>query len=175
MRKLFQPLILMAVMTGGSLVARAQEGPPPMPQGPPQGGQGMRFQIPNFADLDKNKDKKISREEYQGPSQFFDRLDENKDGFIDEEEYARMRQRMERGGPGGGPNLGERFSRFMDGDKNGKVTREEFAWDGEALRFSSLMPSTGHRVSHVFRLSPGKRTIEHEYTLLEIWKRKEST
>jgi hypothetical protein len=48
-------------------------------------------------------------------------------------------------------------------------------WDGEALRFSSLMPSTGHRVGHVFRLSPGKRTIEHEYTLLEIWKRKGST
>jgi Ca2+-binding EF-hand superfamily protein len=127
MRKLFQPLLLLAVMAGGSIVARAQDEPPPMPQGQPQRGQGMRFQMPSFADLDKNKDKKIGRDEYQGPPQFFDRLDENKDGFIDEEEYSRMRQRMERGGPGGGPNLGERFSRFMDGDKNGKVTREEFA------------------------------------------------
>jgi hypothetical protein len=51
----------------------------------------------------------------------------------------------------------------------------DVAWDGEALRFSSLMPSTGHRVSHVFRLSPRRRTIEHEYTLLEIWKRKDAT
>ena len=112
-------------MAFGAAVARAQDEQPPMPQGPPQRGQGMRMQMPSFADLDKNKDKKISRDEFQGPAQFFDRLDENKDGAIDEEEFNRMRQRMDRGG--GGPNLGERFSRFMDADKNGSVSREEFA------------------------------------------------
>ncbi|HWP43221.1 MAG TPA: EF-hand domain-containing protein, partial [Blastocatellia bacterium] len=58
------------------------------------------------------------------PPQFFDRLDENGDGSIDEQEFDRMRQRM---GRGGGPNIGERFSRFMDADGNGKVSREEFA------------------------------------------------
>lgn len=118
-KKLFQSLILLTLMTGVSVVTRAQEGPPP---GPPQGGEGRRFQMPSFADLDKNKDKKISKDEFQGPAQFFDRLDENKDGFIDEEEFNRMRR-----GGGGGPNMGERFSRFMDEDKDGKVTREEFA------------------------------------------------
>jgi Ca2+-binding EF-hand superfamily protein len=114
-------------MAGGSFVARAQEGPPPQ-EGPPsmrQGRQGMR-QMPSFADLDKNKDKKIARDEFQGPPQFFDRLDENKDGFIDEEEFGRMRRGFSMGG-GGGPNLGERFANFMDVDKNGTISREEFA------------------------------------------------
>jgi Ca2+-binding EF-hand superfamily protein len=85
------------------------------------------MQMPSFAELDKNKDKKLSRDELgQMPPQFFDRMDENKDGFIDEEEFNRSRQRM--GGPGGGGrNPGERFSRMMDVDKDNKVTREEFA------------------------------------------------
>ncbi|HSE96721.1 MAG TPA: EF-hand domain-containing protein [Blastocatellia bacterium] len=124
MKKLFQSLIVLTFMAGGATIAHAQEGPPPG-QGLPQGGEGRRFQMqmPTFADLDKNKDKKITKDEFQGPPQFFDRLDENKDGVIDEEEFNRMR----RGGPGGGPNMGERLSRFMDEDKDGKVTREEFA------------------------------------------------
>ena len=49
----------------------------------------MQFQMPNFAELDKNKDKKISRDEMpsQFPPQIFDRWDTNKDGFVDEEEF----------------------------------------------------------------------------------------
>lgn len=126
MKKLFEMLILCAVLAGSAVVALAQD---PAPQEPTRGDSGggtmMRtFQMPTFADLDKNKDKKISRDELpsQWPPQAFDRLDENKDGFIDEAEFSRSRQRM----GGGGPQLGERFNRFLDANKDGKVSREEF-------------------------------------------------
>src|SRR4051812_23231132 len=84
-----------AILLGVPAVAGAQDAPP---QGPPPGGMGggggMR-QMPQFADLDKNKDKKISKDEWpsQMPAQFFDRLDTNHDGFIDETEWNAMRQR----------------------------------------------------------------------------------
>jgi Ca2+-binding EF-hand superfamily protein len=124
MKKLFDFMLAFATMIAGAAIASAQDFPPP--QGPPPGG-GQRFQMPSFAELDRNKDKKLSKDELgQMPPQFFDRLDENKDGFIDEEEFNRSRNRM---GGGGGPrmNMGERFSRMMDADKDSKVTREEFA------------------------------------------------
>lgn len=122
MKKTFGLTMLAILMLSGLMLASAQEGPPAGPPGGFQGG-GQRFQMPTFADLDKNKDKKISRDEFQGPPQYFDRLDENKDGFIDEEEYGRIRQRM----GGGGGNFSERLKAFLDADKDGKVTREEFA------------------------------------------------
>jgi Ca2+-binding EF-hand superfamily protein len=85
------------------------------------------MQMPSFADMDKNKDKKLSKDEAaQIPPQFFDRMDENKDGFIDEEEYNRRGGRMG-GGGGGGPRLGETLGKFLDANQDSKVTREEFA------------------------------------------------
>lgn len=112
-------------MLGGALMAAAQEDMPPQPIGA-RGGQGRpNFQMPEFADLDKNKDKKISKDEFPQnfPSQFFDRLDENKDGFIDEQEWSRSRQRF----AGGGRGMGDRFTQFMDANKDGKVSDSEFA------------------------------------------------
>lgn len=56
--------------------------------------------------LDKNGDKKISREEASEPplSMFFDRVDTNGDGVLDQAELAAMRSRMRSGGGGpGGP------------------------------------------------------------------------
>ena len=90
----------------------------------------MQGQMPSFADLDKNKDKKISRDEW--PSQFaqaFDRLDTNHDGFIDEEEFNAMRNRFGGGGGGmgGGPRTGESLTKLLDANADGKVSREEFA------------------------------------------------
>jgi len=74
----------------------------------------------------QDKDKKISRDEWpaQMPQQFFDRLDTNHDGFIDEAEWNAMRQRF---GQGGGSRFGESLAKFLDANKDGKVSRDEFA------------------------------------------------
>jgi Ca2+-binding EF-hand superfamily protein len=134
MKKLVGLSILAITILAGVESASAQEsGPPPPPPsggfgGPGGGAQGggMRFQMPSFSELDKNKDKKLSRDEFpsQFPAQAFDRLDENKDGFVDEEEWGRMRGRMM---GGGGPRSGESLTKFLDANHDGKVTREEFA------------------------------------------------
>jgi Ca2+-binding EF-hand superfamily protein len=133
MKKFFEMIMVCAVLAGGAVLVYAQD--PHQPQ-EPRGESGgsvtpmrtMQFQMPTFADLDKNKDKKISRDELpsQWPPQAFDRLDENKDGFIDEAEFDRSRRGFRMGG-GGGAQLGERFSRLLDADKDGKVSRDEFA------------------------------------------------
>ena len=62
-----------------SINVLAQDAPPMPPGGQPGGGMRMQFQMPSFADLDKNKDKKISKDEFpsQFPPQMFDRMDTN--------------------------------------------------------------------------------------------------
>src|SRR5215210_61923 len=129
MKRFFGMILFLTITAGGAASASAQDMPPgPPPGGGPGGGMRMQFQMPSFADLDKNKDKKISRDEMpsQFPPQAFDRLDENKDGFVDEEEWGRMRSRFG-GGDRQGPPLGERMLKFMDANHDGKVSREEFA------------------------------------------------
>ncbi|MEK6323407.1 MAG: hypothetical protein AABN33_17345 [Acidobacteriota bacterium] len=135
MKKFLGLMFSLAVMAGSSAVASAQDHPP-MP--PPGGFQRMQFQgMPNFADLDKNKDKKISKDEFpsQFPSQMFDRMDGNHDGSIDEEEWKTMTSQFTGGGRGGGgervmvagPRAGESLSKLLDGNVDSKVSREEFA------------------------------------------------
>ena len=92
----------------------------------------MQFQMPDFAELDKNKDKKLSRDEMpaQFPAQVFDRVDTNRDGFVDEEEWNGMRSRFGGGGGGvmvGRSRVGEGLAKLLDGNADGKVTRDEFA------------------------------------------------
>ena len=97
----------------------------------------MQFQMPSFADLDKNKDKKISKDEFppQFPPQMFDRVDANHDGSIDEEEWKAMTAQFSGGGRGGGgermmvagSRIGESISKLLDANNDGKVSREEFA------------------------------------------------
>ena len=88
---------------------------------PPRNGPGF---LPNFANLDTNSDKKVSRDELQGPPPMFDRIDANRDGSIDETEWSAARGRLPRGGP---PAFGERFLSFFDSNADGKVSRDEFA------------------------------------------------
>jgi Ca2+-binding EF-hand superfamily protein len=107
---------------GVTAAASAQDMPP---QGPPPGGGGGMRQRLQFADLDKNKDKKLSHDEWPSfmPQQAFDAADTNHDGFVDEAEWNAMRQRF----GGGGRGFGESLAKFMDANKDGKVSRDEFA------------------------------------------------
>lgn len=122
MKTLFRVMNIVLVIAAGAAVAGAQDMPPQGPGGPGGPGGGQRFQMPSFSDMDKNSDKKLSRDEFPSQmSQAFDRLDENKDGFVDEAEWGRARGRM------GGQRFGESLVKFMDANGDTKVSRDEFA------------------------------------------------
>ena len=63
---------------------------------PAPGGQrrGIPWEAVTARD-DKNKDGKVSREEFSGASQLFDRIDTNRDGFITREEHEAFIATME--------------------------------------------------------------------------------
>lgn len=133
MNKFFGLVFSVIVIIGGVTVASAQDVPVPPPPGGFGGGQRMmQVQMPTFADLDKNKDKKISKDEFpsQFPPQLFDRIDTNHDGSIDEEEWKTMQAQFS-GGRGqmmvGGPRFGESLTKLLDANSDGQVSREEFA------------------------------------------------
>jgi Ca2+-binding EF-hand superfamily protein len=135
MNKVLGLLFSLSVLAGGTIVASAQDHPPPPPPGFGGGGQRM-MQFPTFADLDKNKDKKISKDEMpsQLPPQMFDRMDSNRDGSVDEEEWKAMMAQFSGGGGGRpgermmiqGPRPTESLSKLLDGDSDTKISREEF-------------------------------------------------
>ena len=64
-------------------------------------GEGLRA-------MDKNKDGKISKDEYTGPAPLFDRLDRNSDGFISSDE-------LPGGRPGGARARRLDAHRLLDG------------------------------------------------------------
>ena len=137
MKRILGLVFSAAVIATLTTVASAQDQPPPPPPGGFGGGgqRMMQFQMPTFADLDKNKDKKISKDEFpsQFPPQAFDRMDSNHDGFIDEEEWKATTSQFGGGGRGGdrmmvgGPRTGETMTKLLDANADGKVSREEFA------------------------------------------------
>jgi Ca2+-binding EF-hand superfamily protein len=80
---------------------------------------------------DANKDGVITREEYQKSRlEMFDKLDRNDDGYIDSEDAPKFRRRN---GGGGGERM-EAMKAELDQDKDGRVSREEFA-NGPMLAF----------------------------------------
>ena len=72
-------------MQEAARMARPGAGAPPA-AGPGPMGAGLRA-------MDKNKDGKISKDEFTGPAPLFDRLDRNSDGFISTDELPPGRAR----------------------------------------------------------------------------------
>jgi len=108
---------------------------------PGRGGGWMQGQ--GFAQLDANKDGKISKDEVMA---LFDRLDTNKDGTLSPEElaagraqFAQHRQHLDANGDGmisrdeakNAPRLASSFD-ALDTNKDGQLSREEMrgAWAG---------------------------------------------
>lgn len=61
--------------------------------------QGRGNLMQRWLGMDKDGDKKISRDEAQGQMKSnFDRIDSNSDGFIDREELGKLTARLQRGG-----------------------------------------------------------------------------
>ena len=77
--------------------------------------------------MDQNNDGRISRDEWKGPAEVFDRLDANHDGFLTREELQAGRRHEGRGQHG---------LRGMDQNHDGKITRDE--WKGPAEMFNRL-------------------------------------
>jgi Ca2+-binding EF-hand superfamily protein len=88
--------------------------------------------IPNFTPqqrfqlLDKNGDGKVTREEFLGAAEVFDRLDTDKDGVLTLDEFSKAPPGAGFGGAGGFQALLRERLKSMDKDGDGKVTREEF-------------------------------------------------
>ena len=65
-------------------------------------------------EMDANNDRKISRDEFKGRAEIFDRLDRNQDGVIDAQDRpfgqgkGQGNGQGQGGGPGGRPGAGRR-------------------------------------------------------------------
>lgn len=77
--------------------------------------------------MDTNHDGKISRDEWKGPADSFDRLDSNHDGFITREERPQGNRRGSSG----------RFDpKSMDSNGDGRISKDE--WKGQAEMFDRI-------------------------------------
>jgi Ca2+-binding EF-hand superfamily protein len=86
-----------------------------------------------LADMDTNKDGKISKAEARGPvARVFDQADTNKDGYLDKEELRRLAARFVANQPrpgearaAGAPAVNEPDFDALDRNADGRLTRDE--------------------------------------------------
>ena len=78
-----------------------------------------------FKAMDKNGDGKVSRDEFPGRPQMFERVDANKDGFLEASEVKALAASTAKAPPAGAPQPGARIM-AMDKDGDGKVSKAEF-------------------------------------------------
>jgi Ca2+-binding EF-hand superfamily protein len=138
----------------GAGAADKPEATKPAPDPAAGTGNGERFRA-----MDKDGDGKISKDEFPGPAQFFERLDANSDGFVTMQEVARMaREAASPGAPGSGQGaIGDRLQ-AMDKNKDGKISKDEYT--GPAQFFDRLDANSDGFISSDElprrRLDPGK-------------------
>ena len=99
------------------------------------GEQAKKKAVQRFKTMDKDRDGKVSREEFTGPKERFDLLDKNGDGLLTEQEFL-----------GGVPGEGRR---------QGQGRRQEEGGRGQEGRLRTL-PSC-LRIGHLTR----RRSIAH--------------
>lgn len=118
--------------------------PPPRDDGPGAKGGNLQKRLEEFkvklAEMDANKDGKVTKEEYKGKIPF-EYADRNKDGVVSMEDLRGGGQGipgMPGMPPGEGMNPEAIAGRFKEADKNGdgKVTKDEFP--GAPERFANL-------------------------------------
>ncbi len=134
--------VVSAILFVFTVCSFAQEGNPPVKEGAAAEmeqqsgvpGRGEHF-IQKF---DKDKDGKVSKDEFPGPAERFPQMDKNGDGFITADEVQAGRPPRMGGIPDGtGPKgMGLNFIRKFDKDNDGKVSKDEFP--GPAEHFSNI-------------------------------------
>ena len=94
--RLYIPWLLVTV----AVAVWSAPGPLPGQYGQPPGGFRGEFSFDRVLQRhDKNEDGKITREEWQGPEEFFQRADSDKNDSLSKEELAKVLATPKRGGP----------------------------------------------------------------------------
>jgi hypothetical protein len=110
-------------------------------------------QNPSRRPVDDDGDGKISRKEFPGPNELFERFDANRDGFIDEKEREAMRgarRQGGRGGFGGGQGQGmplREFFHTLDADSNRQISKKEWGLLCKASDFKKADTDKNNQVA----------------------------
>jgi Ca2+-binding EF-hand superfamily protein len=127
--------------------------------------QAKEKAVQKFQLMDKDKNGKVSREEFTGARARFDQLDKNGDGFLTQQEIAGGGQLKGIAKPGGvlkkkaAAARAELVERFQSLDKNGdgKLSREEFP--GNDAQFARIDADQDGFVSRA-ELSRGPASVK---------------
>lgn len=134
-----EQLTIMVVMMAAGALARP-------PSGGTHGGDGKPPEGAGFVErLDRDRDGKVSRNEFDGPAEHFSDFDKNGDGYINEKEAPKGpppqngggdERRPPHGQGGGQMSQKDSFVGRLDKDGDGQVSKSEF--DGPAEAFKHL-------------------------------------